>query len=112
MLPAEGLRRDAEAAPFYGLEAIMAGTAYAEGWGGAEASLVAEMHTEERSYFSGSAQVPKSAPERVAPAEAPRRDAEAVPFYGMEAIMAAAAYTEDWEGAEASLVAEMRNEEH
>ena len=61
MLRAEGPRRDAEAAPFYGMEAIMAGTAYTEGWEDAEASLVAEMRNEELSQFAGSAQFPKAA---------------------------------------------------
>ena len=47
--------------------------------------------------------------ERVLSAEAPSRDAEAAPLYGMEAIMAGTAYAEGWEDAEASLVVGIGN---
>ena len=63
--PAEAPRRDVEAAARYGMEAIMAGSAYEEGWEDAEASIGVGMENEEASHFPGSAQRPKRASGRM-----------------------------------------------
>ena len=63
--PAEASTRDVEAAVRYGMEAIMAGTAYEEGWEDAEASISAGMDNEETGYCPGSAQGPKRVSRRM-----------------------------------------------
>ena len=63
--PAEAPRRDAEAAALYGMEAIMAGSAYEEGWEDAEASMGVGMDNEEAEHFLGSAQGPRRASRRM-----------------------------------------------
>ena len=63
--PAEAPRRDVEAAARYGMEAIMAGSAYEEGWEDAEASIGVGMDNEEAEHFPGSAQGPRRASGRM-----------------------------------------------